>query len=73
MVGLMALNFRLEAEFPDVRATNEGNTYLLTHLPKLVQAYKQVLHFMSSFIPDWELYVVFWLQIFICTEQARKT
>lgn len=57
----MALNFCLEAELLDVRAENEGNTYLFTHLPNLVQADKQLLCFTSSFIPDWDLYVVFWL------------
>lgn len=55
----MALTFCLEAELLDVRAENEGNTYLFSHLPNLVSAHEQLLRFMSSFIPDWELCVVF--------------
>jgi len=69
----MALNFCLEAEHTDIRAENEGNTYLFTCLPNLVQADKQLLHFMSSFIPDWDLYAVFWLYLFISNAQKSKT
>lgn len=45
----MALSLCLEAELPDVRAENEGNTYLFTHSPNLVQADKLL---KSSLIPD---------------------
>lgn len=45
----MALNLCLEAELPDVRAENEGNTYLFTYSPNLIQADKLL---KTSLIPD---------------------
>lgn len=65
----MALSLSLEAELPDVRAENEGNTYLFTHSPNLVQADKLL---KSSLIPDLELYMVFWLYLFLCNTQESE-
>lgn len=61
MVGFMALKFCLDAELPDVRAVKEENSFqnLFAYLPNIVQADKQPLCFMYSFITDWVLYVVF--------------